>query len=93
MITEKRLAQWHAADAGADLDIVEQGIVLTCLLRVLSDAGLLDRLAFKGGTAIRKLYLGRTGRFSLDLEFSALGEATPDSLVLDLVEALHDRTC
>jgi len=54
---EKRLAQWYAADAGADLDIAEREIVLTYLQRILS-----------------------------------VGEATPDDLVLDLVEALHDQT-
>jgi hypothetical protein len=53
---------------------------------------LLDRLAFKGGTALRKLHLGGTGRFSLDLDFTALGEDSPDARVLDLVEALHGQT-
>ncbi len=89
---EKRLVQWYAADAGVDLDIAEREIVLTYLLRILSEEDLLDRLAFKGGTAIRKLHLGQTGRFSLDLDFTALGETTPDGFVLDLVEVLHGRT-
>jgi hypothetical protein len=35
----------------------------------MEDRGFLQRLAFKGGTAIRKLYLGNQGRFSLDLDF------------------------
>lgn len=34
------------------------------LLRRLSMIGLLDELAFKGGTALRKLYAGNAGRFS-----------------------------
>lgn len=55
---EKRLVQWYAADAGVDLDIAEREIVLTYVLRVLADQGLLAQLAFKGGTAIRKLILG-----------------------------------
>ena len=40
------------------------------LLRELHEAGLMDELAFKGGTALRKLYAGNAGRFSLDLDFS-----------------------
>lgn len=40
------------------------------LLRHLSDEGLLELLVFKGGTALRKLYSGSEGRFSLDLDFS-----------------------
>jgi predicted nucleotidyltransferase component of viral defense system len=89
---EKRLVQWYAADAGVDLDIAEREIALTYVLRILSDEGLLNHLAFKGGTAIRKLYLGGTGRFSLDLDFTAIGDVAPDTVALDLVGALHDQT-
>ncbi len=89
---EKRLVQWYAADAGVDLDIAEREIALTYVLCILSDQGLLDQLAFKGGTALRKIHLGATGRFSLDLDFTATTEALPDSFVLDLVAALDERT-
>jgi predicted nucleotidyltransferase component of viral defense system len=89
---EKRLVQWYAADCGVDLDIAEREISLTYILRILSDRGLLDQLAFKGGTALRKLYLGATGRFSLDLDFTATGEASPEAMVLDLVGTLHEQT-
>lgn len=89
---EKRLVQWYAADAGADLDIAEREIALTYVLCILSERGLLTQLAFKGGTALRKIHLGAMGRFSLDLDFTATGEAPPDALVLDLVDALHQQT-
>lgn len=90
---EKRLVQWYASGAGVDLDIAEREIVLTYVLRILFDEGLFDHLAFKGGTAIRKLFLGKTGRFSLDLDFTAVGDdITPDTLILELVELLHNRT-
>jgi predicted nucleotidyltransferase component of viral defense system len=89
---EKRLVQWYAADAGVELDIAEREIILAYVLRILADAGLLDRVAFKGGTAIRKLHLGGIGRFSLDLDFTALRDTEPDSLVLDLVGVLHEQT-
>ena len=49
---EKRLVQWYAADVGVDLDIAEREIVLTYLLRILSEEDLLHGLAFKGGTAM-----------------------------------------
>lgn len=42
------------------------------LLQYLHEEGELDFVAIKGGTAIRKLYAGKEGRFSLDLDFSAL---------------------
>lgn len=89
---EKRLVQWYAADTGVDLDIAEREIVLTYVLRVMLDAGLLNHLAFKGGTAIRKLYLGGQGRFSLDLDFTATSDLEPEAFILDVVGALNDRT-
>ncbi len=90
---EKRLVQWYAADSGVDLDIAEREIVLTYALGILSDRGLLGQLAFKGGTALRKIHLGAMGRFSLDLDFTAIGETSPDAVVFDLVMALHEQTC
>jgi predicted nucleotidyltransferase component of viral defense system len=89
---EKRLAQWYASDTGVDLDIVEREITLTYVLRILADHGLLAHLAFKGGTAIRKLFLGNQGRFSLDLDFTALGETNPEDLILDIVGTLHGQS-
>jgi len=89
---EKRLVQWYAAESGVDLDVAEREIVLTYVLHLLAEKGLLQKLAFKGGTAIRKLHLGRTGRFSLDLDFTVLETDTPEDLVLDLVAGLHDQT-
>ncbi len=86
---EKRLVQWYAADAGVDLDIAEREVVLTYVMKVLSDRGLLSRLAFKGGTAIRKIFLGSQGRFSLDLDFTMVNDVAPEEFVLDLVSALH----
>ena len=85
---EKRLVQWYAADAGVDLDIAEREIVLAYVLHIFAEKGLLERLAFKGGTAIRKLFLGNTGRFSLDLDFSSIRDMEPEELILDLVAFL-----
>ena len=89
---EKKLVQWYASDIGVDLDIAEREIVLTYVLRILADKDLLQHIVFKGGTAIRKLYLGNLGRFSLDLDFSATGKVNSDELILDIVGALHNQT-
>jgi len=40
------------------------------VLRELHSTGLLEFLVLKGGTALRKLFAGKEGRFSLDLDFS-----------------------
>ena len=89
---EKRLVQWVAADAGVDLDIAEREVALTYVLRILADHGLLGRLAFKGGTAIRKIYLGNQGRFSLDLDFTAMEDTDPETLILDVAGVFHNQT-
>lgn len=91
MIGKKRV-QWYADGAHVDLDIAELEIVLTYVLCLLCEAKFLDRVAFKGGTAIRKLHLGRTGRFSLDLDFTSMAEGEPGDLVLDLVDLFDGRT-
>ena len=52
------------------------------LLSYLEDIGKMDEICIKGGTAIRKLYAGKEGRFSLDLDFrpSALLYCFPEQL-------------
>jgi predicted nucleotidyltransferase component of viral defense system len=60
------------------------------LLRELHDSGALETFVFKGGTALRKLYAGNQGRFSLDLDFSLALPADLDTTVLDLIDAIND---
>lgn len=54
-------------------------------MRKLHETG---ALVFKGGTALRKLYAGNQGRFSLDLDFSLAIPADPEAVVLELVGAI-----
>ncbi|QPZ37454.1 nucleotidyl transferase AbiEii/AbiGii toxin family protein [Paramicrobacterium chengjingii] len=50
----------------------------------------LDALAFKGGTSLRKLYAGNAGRFSLDLDFSAVNiGADPDDALTELIAGIE----
>lgn len=58
----------NAGAQGREAAVVD--IAQDLLLRWLHDEGLLDGVAIKGGTAIRKLYAGNEGRFSLDLDFA-----------------------
>ena len=91
-MVEKRLVQWYAHSSGVALDIAEREIVLTYVLRILADAEILDKLAFKGGTAIRKLHLGNQGRFSLDLDFTAVDLKDPEESILEIVDMISERT-
>ncbi len=55
------------------------------LLRALSDAGVLELVTFKGGTALRKVLAGASGRFSTDLDFSVANMETNPQQVLELI--------
>lgn len=64
MLTKAQV-QRYAFDSGLrDMMIAEKEVVLTFLLQLLSERGLLARLAFKGGTCLRKMFVGSQGRFS-----------------------------
>lgn len=56
------------------------------LLRHLHQEGILDELAFKGGTALRKLYAGQDGRFSTDLDFAVRAVGQDELGVIDLLK-------
>ena len=60
------------------------------LLRHLRENNVLDRLVFKGGTSLRKLYAGNAGRFSLDLDFAILsiGE-DQDDVMADVIGSIE----
>ncbi len=72
---------------GRDAAVID--IAQDLLLRELHDRGVLDALAFKGGTSLRKLYAGNQGRFSLDLDFSVASPSDdPDTVLLNLVSEI-----
>lgn len=79
MISAPRLRQ-YIASTGATPEIALQEVVLTYVLAALYEQPFAERLAFKGGTALRKLLFGSEGRFSVDLDF--LGAETSDDEVL-----------
>jgi predicted nucleotidyltransferase component of viral defense system len=77
-VLERRYVTFYARSSGVRLDIAERDVVLTYVLKVLYDSSVLQSLAFKGGTCLKKIYLSRTGRFSMDLDFTAVKTAALD---------------
>lgn len=70
-LTEGHLARHTPTGSGApgrEAAIID--IAQDFLLSYLEDCGKMEHVSIKGGTAIRKLYAGKEGRFSLDLDFS-----------------------
>jgi len=80
-----------AGAGGRDAAVID--IAQDLLLRDLHTRDALEAIVFKGGTALRKLYAGNQGRFSVDLDFS-LARASDDSeaVVLDLIAHIEGTT-
>lgn len=72
-LIEVRFVDHYASAAGVDRRVAERDVVLTYVLKMMGEDGILKDLAFKGGTCLRKVYLGRVGRFSEDLDFTLIG--------------------
>jgi len=74
MLTRPQVQRYSVECGLRDLMIAETEVVLTFLLQLLSERGIHDRLAFKGGTCLRKMFVGSQGRFSTDLDFTGIEE-------------------
>lgn len=89
MIADK-FVDLYARNSGLrDKIVAERDIVLTYALRALLDTGVMDHLAFKGGTCLRKLIFGSTGRFSEDLDFTLDTDGPADDVLTQLVEVFN----
>jgi len=89
MLTQPEVRRYSAESGLRDVMIAEKEIVLTFLLQLLSERGILDKLAFKGGTCLRKMFIGRHGRFSTDLDFTALEDHDHEVVILDMMGAFE----
>lgn len=87
---EDKFVDLYARNSGLrDKLVAERDVVLTYALRALLDAGVMDHLAFKGGTCLRKLIFGSAGRFSEDLDFTLDSDQPGDDVLTDLVEVFN----
>ena len=71
MLTEeeiRRIARRKKMSVG----LTDKEYVIEWLLKGIYESKIQDRLIFKGGTAIQKVYFPETWRFSHDLDFTAL---------------------
>ena len=89
-LTEGHIARHTPTGSGApgrEAAIID--IAQDFLLSYLEDHGKMDKVSLKGGTAIRKFYAGREGRFSLDLDFSIDDQYTDSNeLALEFVSEI-----
>ncbi|MGA9391845.1 MAG: nucleotidyl transferase AbiEii/AbiGii toxin family protein [Candidatus Sulfotelmatobacter sp.] len=89
MLTQAQVQRYSNESGLRDIMIAEKEVVLTLLLQLLSERGILDRLAFKGGTCLRKVFIGAQGRFSTDLDFTGTEEHDHEDMILDMMAAFE----
>lgn len=89
MLKRKHVA-FYARSSKVREEVAERDIILTYVLRILSDS-ILPQVAFKGGTCLKKTYFGKTGRFSMDLDFTSISVKLED-LRNKLKQSLHNKT-
>lgn len=70
---EDRVLRRMAADRKLGLDIIEKDYALGWILKGVSASSVSDKLVFKGGTALSKVYFPMNWRISEDLDFTLLG--------------------
>ena len=70
MIPQAAITQWRNTVPWNNMHQVEQDLILSrALVAIYSDDLLASSLAFRGGTALHKLYLNPQARYSEDLDF------------------------
>lgn len=86
-----RLSSRLAEQAGRRIPetVLERDYCLSWFLIGLARSPLRDRLAFKGGTALKKCYFGDY-RFSEDLDFTLIGEASWEEIERHLAVAFEE---
>ncbi len=89
MLTQAQVQRYSTESGLRDIMIAEKEVILTFLLQLLSERGILNRLAFKGGTCLRKMFVGSQGRFSTDLDFTGIGEHDHEDVILDMMQAFE----
>ena len=89
MLTQAQVQRYSMESGLRDIMVAEKEVVLTFLLQLLSERGILDRMAFKGGTCLRKMFIGSHGRFSTDLDFTGIGDHDHEDVILDMMAAFE----
>ncbi len=88
MISNSHLIEWQRTVAPwSSSEQVEHDIVLSrAICELYQNPVISEKMAFRGGTALYKLFLNDKARFSEDLDFVQI-DSSP---IGDLVQAIHD---
>lgn len=88
MIPIAQITQWRSIAPWPDDMQVEQDLILSrILVEIFSDPFLNKELAFRGGTALHKLFFSPPARYSEDIDLVR----TSKGAIKNIVDALRDR--
>jgi hypothetical protein len=90
VIPRDYITEWRSRAPWADNAQVEQDLVICrALVNIFSQSVLRDALAFRGGTALYKLYLTPAVRYSEDIDLVQV-RSEPAGAVMDALRAVLD---
>lgn len=94
MIPADRIRE-AARNKGFPAGVMEKDYALAWLLYGIYNSKLKDVLAFKGGTALSKIYFPKFWRLSEDLDFTAVKQIQPkemETMLKDCLNMLNEKT-
>jgi len=91
MIAQKFVDRFARNSGIKDKFIAEREVVLTYALEAIKNKEVMKHLAFKGGTALRKLVFGSSGRFSMDLDFTLCANDQEHDDVLERIISVFNE--
>ena len=87
MLTVEQIRKIAHQSGARDITKVETDIVLTYLLQLFHEKGLMEHIAFKGGTMLRKMIFGPRGRYSTDLDFTRRTDISDERVMEMMLDA------
>jgi predicted nucleotidyltransferase component of viral defense system len=89
MINKESIIEWKATAPWSDMQMVEQDLIICrALVAIYNDEFLSSRLAFRGGTALHKLYLSPQPRYSEDIDLVQIQPESVGAILDKLREVL-----
>lgn len=89
MINRAAIAQWRVQAPWNTSEQVEQDLIISrALIAIFSDEFLASQLAFRGGTALHKLYLAPQSRYSEDVDLVQINSGPIKPILSRLGEVL-----
>jgi len=90
MIPKENIIEWKATAPWNEMLMVEQDLIICrTLVAIYNDEFLSSRLAFRGGTALHKLYLSPQSRYSEDIDLVQIQSGSVGAILDKLLSQIH----